>query len=288
MPAERVAVLGVLRLEVLGAVLADDLDPRLDEQRHVGERDVLRRRDDGHVRPDLLPAPARSARGSRSGDSTDHPLHAARAAVAAVREEELGVARACRGRRARPLATPAARSARSAARQQVELAVRSSGRRRSAPTPRRRPRSSTARSPARRSRPSRPVAERRDARLDDAVREAAPAGVQHRERAARRRVRAIAIGRQSADEREHRQARLVGPEAVALLAAPPGAARCTVGECTWRLNASRSGSSAERRAREAPVLLDAAPGRRRCRASRFSDSYDAVAHAADRVVNATT
>ena len=34
-PAERVAVGGVLRLEVLGAVLADHLDPRLGEGGHV-------------------------------------------------------------------------------------------------------------------------------------------------------------------------------------------------------------------------------------------------------------
>ena len=33
-PAERVAVLGVLALEVLRAVLADDLDPGLDEHSH--------------------------------------------------------------------------------------------------------------------------------------------------------------------------------------------------------------------------------------------------------------
>src|SRR5215831_894656 len=53
MPAERVAVLGVLPLELLGAVLADDLDPRLDENRHVRERDVLRRRDDRDATADV-------------------------------------------------------------------------------------------------------------------------------------------------------------------------------------------------------------------------------------------
>ena len=54
MPAERVAVLRVLRLEILRAVLADDRDAGLDEQRHVGQRDVLRRGDDRHSGADDL------------------------------------------------------------------------------------------------------------------------------------------------------------------------------------------------------------------------------------------
>ena len=61
-PAERVAVLGVLRLEILRAVLSDDRHSGLDEHRHLGERDVLRRGDDGHVRPDELPDPIERAR----------------------------------------------------------------------------------------------------------------------------------------------------------------------------------------------------------------------------------
>jgi hypothetical protein len=52
-PAKRVAVLGVLALEILRAVLADDLDARLDEHRHVRQRDVLRRRDDRDVTADV-------------------------------------------------------------------------------------------------------------------------------------------------------------------------------------------------------------------------------------------
>jgi hypothetical protein len=54
-PAKGVAVAVVLGAEVLGAVLADDLDAGLGQRGHVLQRDVLRRRDDGHVRPDLLP-----------------------------------------------------------------------------------------------------------------------------------------------------------------------------------------------------------------------------------------
>ncbi len=52
-PAERIAVLGVLRLEVLDAVLADDLDAGLGEHAHLLEGHVLRRRDDRHARADL-------------------------------------------------------------------------------------------------------------------------------------------------------------------------------------------------------------------------------------------
>ena len=46
-PPERVAVDRVLRQQVLSAVLADDLDARLRENRELPDRDVLRRRDDG-------------------------------------------------------------------------------------------------------------------------------------------------------------------------------------------------------------------------------------------------
>jgi len=53
MPAESIAVLGVLALELLRAVFADDLDARLDEHGHVGKRDVLRRGDDRDVLSDI-------------------------------------------------------------------------------------------------------------------------------------------------------------------------------------------------------------------------------------------
>ena len=55
MPAECVAVAVVLRPQVLGAVLADDLDAGLRERGEVVERDVLRRGNDGDPWPDLLP-----------------------------------------------------------------------------------------------------------------------------------------------------------------------------------------------------------------------------------------
>src|SRR5437016_13627303 len=45
-PAEGVAVDRVLRLEILRAVLANDLDSGLGEDRQLLDRDVLRRRDD--------------------------------------------------------------------------------------------------------------------------------------------------------------------------------------------------------------------------------------------------
>jgi hypothetical protein len=53
-PAEGVAVGVALRLQVLGTVLADDLDARLGQRSQVFERDVLRRGDDGDGRPDFL------------------------------------------------------------------------------------------------------------------------------------------------------------------------------------------------------------------------------------------
>ena len=52
-PAEAVAVARVLRLEILRAVLAHDLHARGGERVELVHRDVLRRRDDGHRRPDL-------------------------------------------------------------------------------------------------------------------------------------------------------------------------------------------------------------------------------------------
>jgi hypothetical protein len=53
-PVEDVAVAVVLRLEVLGAVLTDDLDARVRERGQVLDPDVLRRGDDRDGRSDLL------------------------------------------------------------------------------------------------------------------------------------------------------------------------------------------------------------------------------------------
>jgi hypothetical protein len=53
-PTEGIAVDAVLRLQVLGTVLADDLDTRLGEGGHVLDGDVLRRGHDGDGRAYLL------------------------------------------------------------------------------------------------------------------------------------------------------------------------------------------------------------------------------------------
>jgi hypothetical protein len=59
-PTERAPVPGVLRLEVLSAVLADDLDACLGERPELLEGDVLRRGDDrdagARLRPDRVVA----------------------------------------------------------------------------------------------------------------------------------------------------------------------------------------------------------------------------------------
>ena len=54
-PAEGVAVDRVLRLEILRAVLAHDLDSGLGEDRQLLDRDVLRRGDDRDGVSDLSP-----------------------------------------------------------------------------------------------------------------------------------------------------------------------------------------------------------------------------------------
>ena len=54
-PAERIAVARVLRLEILRTVLADDLDAGVDEQLQLVHRDVLRRNDDGDRSAELFP-----------------------------------------------------------------------------------------------------------------------------------------------------------------------------------------------------------------------------------------
>ena len=64
-PAERVAVARVLRLEILRAVLADDLDARLGERRQLVDRHVLRGDDDRDAGADFLCDAARSARAAR-------------------------------------------------------------------------------------------------------------------------------------------------------------------------------------------------------------------------------
>jgi hypothetical protein len=53
-PPESRAVPVVLGLEVLGAILADDLDSRVREQAELVDRDVLRRDDHRDIRADLI------------------------------------------------------------------------------------------------------------------------------------------------------------------------------------------------------------------------------------------
>ena len=102
-PAERVAVAFVLRLEILRPVLAHHLDARVDEDSRALERDVLRRGDHGDSGAGLGADRARSARGSRQPATTPTtPWRPVTARVAPVREEELRVARTCRRRSARP------------------------------------------------------------------------------------------------------------------------------------------------------------------------------------------
>ena len=104
-PAERVAVGGVLRLEVLRAVLADDLDPRLGQRGHVLHRHVLGGCDDRHVRADFLAYP-RQARGDLfSGQRQGRPVSRAAGPCAAPRRRDPSGS-ACRDRRARPRSRP--------------------------------------------------------------------------------------------------------------------------------------------------------------------------------------
>ena len=89
-PAERIAVLGVLLFERLSAVLPHYRHTRLDERRHVGERTSFVAATTVTDGPTAACTWAKRLR-ILSGESTDHPLHPARAPVAAVREEQLRV-----------------------------------------------------------------------------------------------------------------------------------------------------------------------------------------------------
>ena len=124
-PAERVAVDGVLRLEVLRAVLADDLDPGL------GERPPCRRAATYFVAativtsgPDLGARPARSARAAQPATAPITPWAPRPSAAAAVREEELRIAARAEVEPLDALARPPARSARSAAAQRSRIPSR--------------------------------------------------------------------------------------------------------------------------------------------------------------------
>ena len=190
-----------LRGEILGAVLADDLDPGLGERGQVLGGHVLGRSDDRHLRPELAADALVVARGPSSGDKANDSLPPRDALVAAVREEALG-----RARRAEVDAV----DARAAGRAQgslgdapeVELPVaheaEPEARGGTAPRPPRPPRSSTGRSPARRPRrrgrrraPARPKSAIPPSRPRQPACRTASAGVPPF-------ARASAIGRQSA------------------------------------------------------------------------------------------
>ena len=220
-PAERVAVLGVLRLEVLGAVLADDRRrrPRRAPPCRRARRTSSRRRSSRPARP--RPARARSARGSRQATAPITPWTPRARPLAPVREEELRVAARAevdaldRARR-RPRG---ARARRRVQRSSFRPSVRSASKRRRhlgadlvAARPDRRPDHGRLRARRR--------AQRRPPRRRRPRARASPRGG--------RRARAARSSPHDRDRqavgghREHRQPRLVGPEPVARLAARSG------------------------------------------------------------------
>ena len=256
-PAEGVAVARVLRLQVLGAVLADHVDAGLGQRGHVLERHVLRGRDDGDLGRRSPPGARAGARGSASGDVPDHSLAPGAPGVAAVGEEELGVA----GRaEVEPLDRADARPRGARARPPSRGRACRPGRcrRRSAPC--------TAgdvvadlvaagadRRPDRCGEPA--VPERRHAGLQHPGEEPAPARVQQRER------RLLAVRARDGDRagsrrpspasrgparrpRARRRACRARPRARGAPSAP----------CTWRLNVELPCVGARRGAEQAPVL----------------------------------
>ena len=177
-------------------------------------RHVLRRGDDRHVRPDLVADALEPRRDLLSGQGQGRPVSRAACPFGARRRRGRAGRRA-EVERARPR-QPGSRAARSAAVQRSSLPpCRMPGPNRSRKRPPRplAPRNSRARSTGRRCAASSP-AERLRGRLDDPVREAAPACVEHRER------RPVPVRSRDGDqhavgpERDHRHGRLVGPQPV--------------------------------------------------------------------------
>ena len=213
----------VLGLEVLGAVLADDLDPGLCEGAELLDVHVLRRRRRSSRFARAPRGCARSSTRTVSADNAENALDSTGLSGPSLREEEVGVAggaevEAVDARARRP------RAARARRRSGGRACLRAGGRARTpAGTARRRPfapRSSRGRSTARSRRRRALPPSGRDALGGDALEQAPPAGVQDRERR-RAAVHARDRDRQAVgDDREQRQAALVGPEPVALLPAP--------------------------------------------------------------------
>ena len=281
-PAERIAVLGVLLLEVLSAVLPDDRHTRLDERRHVGERNVLRRGDDRHGRADLRPAPGRSAPGSRQARAPITPCTPRARPSRRCEKKSSGLSRVHRSTRS-TRATPAARSARSAARQRSSFRPRV---RSSSNSDRHLPPDLVAARPDRRPdhRRLRAVAERGHACRDDAFgspRQPACSTASARGPS----VTATAIGRQSADIAS------IGSCGSSVQRPSPGSpatGKRTVHRRRVHLAVEREpvGGQSHSLAGQPPVLLDTLRGCRPFR-GQVQRAYGASLTPPARVVNAT-
>ena len=286
-PAERVAVDGVLRLEVLRAVLADHLDPRL------GERPPCRRALTYFVAATIVTSgPTSAADALVALADLSRRQHRSRPATprvgpaAAVREEQLRVAARAE---VEPLDLLDAGRARAPARppSRGRGSRPASGRRRSAPRPRGRPRSSTARPPARRSPPSRPPPSAATPASTTPAGEPAPARVDDRERRrAVRRARPRSAGSRRSSASIGSPGSSVQSASPRLAACCPARARCTVGVCRCRLTASRAGSSpsaAQARRRFSATRAGSSP-----RLPRLSEANGPSLTPPSRVVKATT
>ena len=212
-----------LGLQLLGAVLADQVDAGVGERAELGGLEVLdggQQLDAGRVAADALARGGDRARGRarrrRSGRPRDPSLAPGGVALAAVARRSAR-RRSCTG----PVSWTAldARGAQLGGGDDVEreVALADAARRRprSARGPPPPPRSSSrARSARARRRPAR-RAQRLDPGGDDPARQPAPAAVQHRDAAG---APTSAIGRQSAVRTSAPQRRVGGDEAVGLAA----------------------------------------------------------------------
>ena len=249
-------------------------------------RDVLRRRDDRHVRPDLRLDPLERARGSRQATQPITPCTPRARAVAPVREEELRVA-------ARAEVEPldlrdAGRAERALGRRpEVEHAVAASGRRRTA--------SATSAPDLVAARPDRRpdhggelgvVAERGDAGRDDPRGEPAPARVQRRRG---RRAPARARSRSARSRRRARASAAAARRSRARRRLAPAPAGGAVHRARVHLavDGERVRVDAERLAGRSAVLVDARGVVAR-RAAEVERGVRPLADAADARREATT
>ena len=256
-PAERVAVDRVLALEVLGAVLADHLDPGFDEHGHVLERT----RTSSPRRPSRRCRPrrgcARTRRGRPQATRAITPWTPRGFPVRRCEKNSSGLHDVQRSTRSTS-STPAARSARSADGPEVEVSavqhvVPERGGERLGHL---RPDLVAARPDRGADRRVQPPAERAHA----APRRCRPGGRASR-RAGRRRRAAVADARQRDRQavrahREHRQVRLLRPEPVARLASRAGLGSMDKGGVDLPVERKPVGRRADLRAEAPPVLVD--------------------------------